>query len=77
MLKNYQSPGVHSEDPRKGRLSRGETVALFGTGGLGVSAVQLARALGAREVFAVDIRAADPADLRAVAAIIAALPGPT
>jgi propanol-preferring alcohol dehydrogenase len=32
-------------------------VAVFGTGGLGVSAVQLARALGARTVFAVDVRA--------------------
>jgi len=42
---------------RKGRLEAGERVAIFGSGGLGVSAVQLARALGAREVFAVDIRA--------------------
>jgi propanol-preferring alcohol dehydrogenase len=42
---------------RRGRLHPGETVAVFGTGGLGISAVQLARALGAREVFAVDIRA--------------------
>lgn len=42
---------------RRGRLSPGETVAVFGTGGLGISAIQLARALGAREVFAVDIRA--------------------
>jgi propanol-preferring alcohol dehydrogenase len=42
---------------RKGRLEAGERVAIFGSGGLGVSAVQLARALGARETFAVDIRA--------------------
>ena len=42
---------------RKGRLESGERVAIFGSGGLGVSAVQLARALGAREVFAVDLRA--------------------
>jgi propanol-preferring alcohol dehydrogenase len=41
---------------RKGRLEAGERVAIFGSGGLGVSALQLARALGAREVFAVDIR---------------------
>jgi propanol-preferring alcohol dehydrogenase len=41
---------------RKGRLARGERVAVFGFGGLGASAVQLARALGAGEVFAVDIR---------------------
>jgi len=39
----------------KARLSSGETVAVFGVGGLGVSAIQLAKALGAREVFAVDI----------------------
>jgi len=42
---------------RKGRLEAGERVAIFGSGGLGVSALQLARALGAREVFAVDLRA--------------------
>ena len=42
---------------RKGRLEPGERVAVFGFGGLGVSAVQLARALGARDVFAVEIRA--------------------
>jgi 2-desacetyl-2-hydroxyethyl bacteriochlorophyllide A dehydrogenase len=39
----------------KARLRPGETVAVFGVGGLGVSAVQLARALGAAHVFAVDI----------------------
>src|SRR6185369_5096110 len=42
---------------RKGRLEPGERVVVFGFGGLGVSAVQLARALGARDVFAVEIRA--------------------
>ncbi len=41
----------------KARLSPGETVAVFGAGGLGLSAVQLARAFGARRVFAVDIKA--------------------
>jgi len=40
---------------RKGRLKPGESVAIFGVGGLGLSAVQLARALGALDVFAVDI----------------------
>ncbi len=40
---------------RKARLREGETVAVFGIGGLGVSAVQLARALGAAKVFAIDI----------------------
>ena len=42
---------------RKGRLEAGETVAVFGVGGLGMSAVQLARAFGALDVFAVDINA--------------------
>jgi propanol-preferring alcohol dehydrogenase len=39
----------------KARLCSGETVAIFGVGGLGISAVQLARHFGAAEVFAVDI----------------------
>jgi 2-desacetyl-2-hydroxyethyl bacteriochlorophyllide A dehydrogenase len=39
----------------KARLRPGETVAIFGIGGLGISAVQLARHFGAAEVFAVDI----------------------
>lgn len=41
---------------RKTRMRPGETVAIFGVGGLGVSAIQLALALGAAQVFAVDIR---------------------
>ena len=41
---------------RKGRVKNGETVAVFGVGGLGLSAIQLARALGAVEVYAVDIK---------------------
>jgi propanol-preferring alcohol dehydrogenase len=39
----------------KARLRPGETVAVFGVGGLGISAVQLARACGARQVIAIDI----------------------
>jgi propanol-preferring alcohol dehydrogenase len=39
----------------KARLKPGETVAVFGVGGLGLSAVQLAYALGALSVYAVDI----------------------
>jgi propanol-preferring alcohol dehydrogenase len=39
----------------KARLRPGETVAIFGVGGLGVSAIQLARHLGAPQVFGVDI----------------------
>ncbi len=45
---------------RKGRLAGGESVAVFGVGGLGMSAIQLARALGALDVFAIDV---DPAKL--------------
>jgi len=39
----------------KTRLRVGETVAVFGIGGLGISAIQLAKASGAADVFAVDI----------------------
>ena len=41
---------------RRGRVKQGETVAVFGVGGLGTSAIQLAKALGAVDVFAVDIK---------------------
>ena len=41
----------------KAKLKLGEIVAIFGVGGLGISAVQLARAFGALEVYAVDINA--------------------
>jgi propanol-preferring alcohol dehydrogenase len=41
----------------KARVRRGETVAIFGVGGLGLSAVQLAKHFGAVEVYAVDINA--------------------
>jgi len=40
---------------RKSRLQGGETLAIIGVGGLGMSAVQLGRSLGAREIYAVDI----------------------
>lgn len=40
----------------KGRLKAGETVAIFGMGGLGFSALQLARAFGAGAIYAVDIK---------------------
>jgi propanol-preferring alcohol dehydrogenase len=43
---------------RKGRISGGETLAVIGVGGLGLSALQLGRALGAREVYAVDLHPA-------------------
>lgn len=41
---------------RKARLRAGETVAVFGAGGLGMSAIQLALAFGACRVFAVDVQ---------------------
>ncbi|HET6595670.1 MAG TPA: zinc-binding dehydrogenase [Anaerolineales bacterium] len=41
---------------RRGRVRDGETVAVFGIGGLGMSAIQLAKALGAVDVYAVDIK---------------------
>ncbi len=41
----------------KSRLQAGERVVVFGVGGLGMSAVQLARAFGAMDVYAVDINA--------------------
>ena len=40
----------------KARLKPGESVAIFGTGGPGISAVQLAQSFGALQVYAVDIR---------------------
>ena len=40
----------------KARLQPGESVAIFGVGGLGMSAIQLAQTLGARQVFAVDLQ---------------------
>ncbi|MBZ5495515.1 MAG: zinc-binding dehydrogenase [Acidobacteriia bacterium] len=46
---------------KKARVKGGETVAVFGVGGLGASAVQLAKALGALQVYAVDI---NPVKLR-------------
>jgi 2-desacetyl-2-hydroxyethyl bacteriochlorophyllide A dehydrogenase len=40
---------------RKGRMGPGDRVAVFGVGGLGTSAIHLAAALGAAEIYAVDI----------------------
>lgn len=42
---------------KKARMAAGESVAVFGAGGLGLSAIQLAMSLGASQVFAVDISA--------------------
>ncbi len=49
---------------RRSRLRLGETVAIFGSGGLGQSAIVLAQLLGAAEVYAVDI---NPVKLEAAA----------
>lgn len=40
---------------RKAQVCGGDRVAIFGVGGLGVSAIQLAREMGALTVYAVDI----------------------
>lgn len=42
---------------KRGRLNAGESVAVFGCGGLGVHGVQLARMGGASLIIAVDVRA--------------------
>jgi len=55
---------------RKARLQPGESVAIFGFGGLGFSAAQLAKVLGAGDVFAVDLQ---PGKLR-LAAQFGAIP---
>jgi len=39
----------------KARFKEGETVAVFGIGGLGMAAIQIAKSQGASKVFAVDI----------------------
>jgi propanol-preferring alcohol dehydrogenase len=54
----------------KARLRPGESVAIFGFGGLGFSAVQLARALGCRQIYVVEInpaKLATAASMRAIA----------
>lgn len=43
---------------RKARFAKGEAVAIFGTGGLGVAAIGLSAALGASQIIAVDNNAA-------------------
>jgi 2-desacetyl-2-hydroxyethyl bacteriochlorophyllide A dehydrogenase len=51
---------------KKARLRKGESVALFGFGGLGFSALQLARAFGCAQIYVVDI---NPAKLAAASAL--------
>jgi threonine dehydrogenase-like Zn-dependent dehydrogenase len=50
----------------KARLKCGESVAIFGFGGLGFSALQLARAFGCGEVYVVDV---NPAKLATATAL--------
>lgn len=52
----------------RGRLKRGESVVVFGAGGVGAHAVLLAKALGASPVVAVDIRPAALARAKALGA---------
>ncbi len=40
---------------QKAEVKPGETVAIFGAGGLGMSAIQLAQAFGALDIYAVDV----------------------
>jgi len=54
---------------RKGSLQPGERVAVFGAGGLGTSAILLSQALGASEVYAVDINQAKLRHAEALGAI--------
>jgi D-arabinose 1-dehydrogenase-like Zn-dependent alcohol dehydrogenase len=51
---------------KKARLKSGETMAIFGFGGLGYSALQLARAFDCAEVYVVDV---NPAKLAKAAAL--------
>lgn len=53
----------------KARVKPGESVAVFGVGGLGLSAVQLAQAFGALAVYAVDINAGKLAMARRFGAV--------
>lgn len=54
---------------RKARFAAGESVAVFGVGGLGTAAIDLARALGASRIVAVDRNPAKLAAARSQGAI--------
>jgi len=53
----------------KARLRPGESVAVFGAGGLGLSAIQLALVFGASEVFAVEVKPGRLAKARNLGAV--------
>jgi D-arabinose 1-dehydrogenase-like Zn-dependent alcohol dehydrogenase len=50
----------------KARLKSGESVAIFGFGGLGFSALQLARAFGCRQIYVIEKNAAKLATIAAL-----------
>jgi propanol-preferring alcohol dehydrogenase len=54
----------------KARLKPGESVAIFGFGGLGFSALQLARALGCGEIYVVEINPAKLAAIKQLGAVL-------
>src|SRR5262252_10341391 len=53
----------------KARLKPGESLAIFGFGGLGFSALQLARALGCRQIYVVEINPAKLASAKMLGAV--------
>src|SRR5438876_3165871 len=53
----------------KARLKPGESVAIFGFGGLGFSALQLARALGCGEIYVIEINPAKLDSIRKLGAV--------
>ena len=53
----------------KARIKAGETIAIFGFGGLGFSALQLARAFDCRDVYVVEINPAKLASAASMGAI--------
>src|SRR5437660_8773727 len=53
----------------KTRLKPGESVAIFGFGGLGFSALQLARALGCKDVYVVEVHPAKLASIKKLGAV--------
>ena len=54
----------------KARFKRGESIAIFGLGGLGFSALQLARALDCGEIYVVDINQAKLASAEKMGAVV-------
>src|ERR1700719_1055837 len=53
----------------KARLKPGESVAIFGFGGLGFSALQLARAVGCGQIYVVEINPAKLASIETLGAV--------